>query len=120
VVSKGVEEGCRPPTLQAGHPGVAVSGPFSRLFQGWLGRGRVGFGVPLRCFRESMATLCHTLLGVALKYDIVYGECHDQEDAEWIVIGGHNDTPFVFGRPAPARPSGHLGSDRPSGVFFMF
>jgi hypothetical protein len=45
--------------------------------------------------------------------------CHDQADAEWIVIRGpvrgHDDTPF--GQPTPGQPIGHAEVGPIQGVF---
>ena len=53
---------------------------------------------------------------------VAAGECHDQADAEWVVIRrpfrGHNDTPL--GQPTPGRPFGRLGVGHPTGVFGGF
>jgi hypothetical protein len=45
----------------------------------------------------------------------VVGEFHDQGDAKWIVIRGHNNMPF--GRPTSSRPIGHPVVSCPQGVF---
>jgi hypothetical protein len=50
------------------------------------------------------------------------GGCHDQADAEWIVIRrplkGHNDMPY--GRPTTGRPIGRPGVGYPQSIFGAF
>jgi hypothetical protein len=62
------------------------------------------------------------LIGTAIRQTSRGGGCHDQADAEWIVIRrplrSHND--MYFGRPTPGRPIGRPGVSRPAGVYGVF